>query len=106
MAVGTMISVLDSYIENMVLDIAYLDSVSAVYSTAGNELDPGIAAQVRAYPDVAQVIPESGMTLNRPALIGSNWMRMFVIPVTDMPTVLRVTGMRIAQQACGAHAVK
>lgn len=97
MAVGTMISVLDSYIENMFLDIAYLDSVSAVYPAAGNELDPGIAAQVRAHPDAARVIPESGMTLNRPALIGSNWVRMFVVPVADMPAVLRASGLRIAE---------
>ncbi len=97
LAVGTMISVLDSYIENMFLDIAYLDSVSGVYPSVGNELDPGIAAQVRAHPDVAQVIPESGMTLNRPALIGSNWVRLFVIPVADMTAVLRASGLRIAE---------
>jgi ABC-type lipoprotein release transport system permease subunit len=98
LAVGTMVSVLDSFIENMFLDIAYLDTLSAVYPTnASDELDPGIAAQVRTHPDVEQVIPESGMTLNHPALIGSNWVRMVVIPVADMSAVLRVSGLCIAE---------
>ncbi|HOU13297.1 MAG TPA: hypothetical protein PKZ84_09265 [Anaerolineae bacterium] len=97
LAVGAMISVLDSYIENMFLDIAYLDTVSGVYPAVSNELDPGIAAQVRAHPDVAQVIPESGMSLNHPALIGSNWVRTFVVPVADMPAVLRASGLRVTE---------
>jgi ABC-type lipoprotein release transport system permease subunit len=97
LAVGTMVSVLDSFIENMALDIAYLDSVSAIYPTAGDELDPGIAAQVRAHPDVERVIPESGMTLNHPALIGSNWARVLVIPVAEMADLLRACGLRIQE---------
>ena len=78
LAVGTMVSVLDSFLENMYLDIAYMDSLSTVYPTVGYELDPGIAAQVRSHPDVERVIPESGFTINHPQLIGMNWISLSI----------------------------
>ncbi len=97
LAVGTMISVLDSFVENLALDLAYLDTMSGVYPATDDVLDPGIAAQVRAHPDVARVIPERGFTINHPILIGSNWARVLVVPVAEMPEVLNVCGLRVEQ---------
>jgi hypothetical protein len=97
LAVGAMVSVLDSFIANLFLDIAYLDSLSSVYATSGYELDPGIAAQVRNHPDVERIIPESGFTINHPQLIGLNWIRLLVIPVEEMPGLLRTCGLRVEE---------
>jgi ABC-type lipoprotein release transport system permease subunit len=97
LAVGAMVSVLDSFTENLSLDIAYLDSLSSVHPAAGYELDPGIAAQVRAHPDVERVIPEAGLTIQHPQLIGLSWVRLLVIPVEEMPGVLRACGLRVDQ---------
>ena len=97
LAVGTMVSVLDSFIENLVLDMAYLDSMSAVYPAVGNELDPGIAAQVRAHPDVERIIPESGLTVQHPVLVGTNWVRVLGVPTQEMPNLLGVCGLRVEE---------
>jgi ABC-type lipoprotein release transport system permease subunit len=97
LAVSAMVSVLDSFLENMSIDIAYLDFMSGVYATSGYELDPGIAAQIRNHPDVERVIPESGFTINHPQLIGVNWVRMLVIPTEEMSGLLRTCGLRIEE---------
>jgi len=97
LAVGLMVSVLDSYVENLYLDLAYLHSLASIYPNEIGEVDPGIAAQVRDHPDVERVIPDSWISIQHPALVGTSRVRVFVIPVAEMPGLLRTCAQRVQE---------
>src|SRR5512136_1733359 len=97
MAVGLMVAVIDGLSENQSLDYAYLDYLNSIYPQAGWAVDPGIAAQVRANPDVERVIPDTWLRVIHPALIGTWPVRVFAIPVAEMPALLSTCGQRVLE---------
>ena len=63
LGVCVMVRLLDSIPENYQIAGNYLTRVSLV-SAAGQALDPGVVAQIRAHPGVAQVVQEKAGAKN------------------------------------------
>ncbi|MBN1815654.1 MAG: ABC transporter permease [Anaerolineae bacterium] len=62
--------------------------------------DPAVVAQIRANPDVAQVIPiVSGFGISLPDVIGgeTSWFNLFGLAEEDMPYVLEVCGVTLKE---------
>jgi len=51
----------------------YLRTSSLVFAVGSPALDPGLLAQLRAHPDIAQVVPASPYALSIPSLIAGNY---------------------------------
>jgi ABC-type lipoprotein release transport system permease subunit len=61
----------------------YLTKVSRVYPATGDTLEPGVIAQIETHPDVARVIPDNGLSLAPPTLIGSDRFRLMGVSQED-----------------------
>ena len=61
----------------------YLTKVSRVYPAAGGALEPGVIAQIETHPDVARVIPDNGLSLAPPTLIGYDRFRLMGVSQED-----------------------
>jgi len=94
MTVGVcvMVRILDTIPENIVTAGNYLTHTSLV-SSSSPELEAGVAAQIRAHPDVAHVIVEKGLALELPAFFGEH--HLFGVSEADMQTILAVSGLRL-----------
>jgi ABC-type lipoprotein release transport system permease subunit len=65
---------------------------------AGQAMDPGVVTQIRAYPDVAAVLPENGLSINFPLAWGILESRP-VLGVTrdDLEPVLETCDLRLKE---------
>ncbi len=92
--VCVMVRLLDSIPENWYNAGLYLTRVSLV-STTGPSLDPGVVAQIRTHPDVAQVIREKGLPIELPALGGEHY--LFGLTEADMQVLMDICGLRLKE---------
>ena len=73
---------------------AYLAHFSIVQPARGNELNPGIVAQIRAHPDVAHVLPQGDVTIDYPSLVGAEYdFRLLALQEDDIPTIMTQSGL-------------
>jgi len=77
-------------------NFSYLTKLSRVIP-AGNELAPGILSQVQTHPDVAQVIPENGLSISLPTLLGTESQRLLGVSVQDAERLMQHCGVRLQQ---------
>jgi ABC-type lipoprotein release transport system permease subunit len=89
LGVHTMIGVLDSGWEYALYSFHYLTRLSRV--SAEDDLSAEIAAQIRAHPDAAHVIPENGTTIGIPGL---------GIPVLFPALGVRESDLSVVMEAC------
>ncbi len=98
-----MVSVLDSIPTRGRLN--YLTRVALVSPAAGTELEPGVLAQIETHPDVARVIPDNGLTISPPALVGYDSLRLMGVSPEDAQYLLVHLGVRLQEgRMCEPHA--
>jgi len=92
LGVCVMVRLPDTFLEHMSYTESYVTRISMV-SASGTNLAPGIVAQIRSHPNVAQVIPEKGLDISLPPISGSY--HLFGVSEPDMQTMLEVSGLRL-----------
>jgi ABC-type lipoprotein release transport system permease subunit len=95
MGLFIMVGVLDSI--PMRGQTSYLTRISRVYPAAGQSLESGIVSQLEAHPDIALVIPDNGLSLVPPTLIGSDSLRLMGVSQEDAQYLLPHFGVRLKE---------
>jgi ABC-type lipoprotein release transport system permease subunit len=76
----------------------YLLKFSLVQADRANTLDPGVIAQIRAHPDVAQVLPQNDLEIAVPNAGGvSTPFRLIGLQEADVATVLAHCGVTLIE---------
>jgi hypothetical protein len=74
--------------------VSYLTKMSRV-SPAGSALDPGVVAQLQTHPDVARVIPDNGLPISAPTLIGQDSLRLLGVSPVHAQGLMQHCGVRL-----------
>jgi ABC-type lipoprotein release transport system permease subunit len=76
----------------------YLSVFSLVQPDRGNTLDPAVVAQIRAHPDVAQVLPHNDLEIAVPNTGGvATPFRLIGLQEADVATVLTFSGVTLIE---------
>jgi ABC-type antimicrobial peptide transport system permease subunit len=76
----------------------YLSKFSLVQPDQGTMLDPAVAAQIRAHPDVAQALPQNNVEITVPNVGGLGFdFRLLGLRETDVGTVLAQSGVTLIE---------
>jgi len=97
MGLYVMVGVLDPFVEHTYITVRQLTRFSLVYPATGLSLEPTVTSQIRAHPDVAHAIPENGLYINVPSLVGSNSFRVLGIPETDLQVLMDACDVRLKE---------
>jgi ABC-type lipoprotein release transport system permease subunit len=73
----------------------YLTRLSRIL--AGQALDPGSVAQLRAHPDVVAVLPENGLDVSFPAYGGVHSRPVLGVAEADLPLVMAACDLRLKE---------
>jgi ABC-type lipoprotein release transport system permease subunit len=73
----------------------YLTRMSRIL--AGQALDPGSVAQIRAHPDVAAIIPENGLFVNFPTRSTLGSRPVLGVPSPDLELVIEICDLRLKE---------
>jgi hypothetical protein len=76
---------------------SYLTRISRVYPVASDSLDAGVGAQVQAHPGVARVIPDNGLQIAPPTLIGLDSLRLMGVSQDDARTLMAHFDVRLKE---------
>jgi ABC-type antimicrobial peptide transport system permease subunit len=77
-------------------NVSYLTKLSRVTPTGG-ALDPAVAAQIQTHPDVARVIPDNGLRINLPTLLGTESQHLLGVSPEDAQVLMQLCGVRLKQ---------
>ncbi len=94
LGVCAMVRLLDSVPESYQMAANYLTRVSLV-SASGPSLDPGVVAQIRAHPGVAQVVQEKGLDISLPPIISEH--HLFGVSETDVRALMDAGDLRLKE---------
>jgi ABC-type lipoprotein release transport system permease subunit len=94
LGVCVMVRLIDSYTEVEYSAGRYLSRVSLV-SAVSPALDPGVVSQIRAHPDVAQVIQEKGLDIPLPPLASEY--HLFGVSETDLPLLMEACDLHLKE---------
>ncbi|MFC1975171.1 FtsX-like permease family protein [Chloroflexota bacterium] len=76
----------------------YLSKFSLVQPDLGTTLDPAVAAQIRAHPDMAQVLPQNNVEIAVPNVGGlAFYFRLLGLQEADVDTVLAQSGVALSE---------
>ncbi len=76
----------------------YLSKFSLVQPDRANTLDPAVVTQIRANPDVAQVLPQSNVEIEAPNVGGDYFpFRLIGLQEADVATVLAQCGVTLVE---------
>jgi len=76
----------------------YLSKFSLVQPDLANTLDPAVAAQIRAHPDVAQALPQNDVEIAVPNVGGDYFpFRLIGLQEADVATVLAQCGVTLVE---------
>jgi ABC-type antimicrobial peptide transport system permease subunit len=75
----------------------YLTKVSRVYPLSGDSLEPGVVSQVQTHPDVARIIPDNGLSITPPTLIGLDNLRLMGVSQDDAQYLMDHFGVRLKE---------
>jgi ABC-type lipoprotein release transport system permease subunit len=76
----------------------YLSKFSLVQPDSGTTLDPAVAAQIRAHPDVAQVLPQNNVQIAVPNVGGlAFYFRLLGLHEADVDPVLAQSGVTLVE---------
>ncbi len=90
-----MVSVLDSI--PMRAQFTYLAKVSRVYPASGDSLEPGVVSQIETHSDVARVIPDNGLWISPPTLIGLDSLHLMGVSQDDTQHLMTHCGVRLKE---------
>ncbi|MGD2148756.1 MAG: hypothetical protein PVH41_18835, partial [Anaerolineae bacterium] len=76
--------------------VSYLTTISRAIPT-GNALDPAVVSQVQTHPDVARVIPDNGLGITLPSLLGTDSQRLLGVSPGDGQFLMQHCGVRIRE---------
>jgi len=94
LGVCIMVRLLDTVPESYQTAANYLTRVNLVFAN-GPDLDPGVAAQIRSHPQIAQIIPEKGLNISLPPLISEH--HFFGVSEADMLTLVEIFDLRLKE---------
>jgi len=95
LGVYVMVSVLDSI--PMRARVSYLTRLSRVYPTAASSLEPAVVPQIQSHPDVVRVVPDNGLSISPPTLIGRDNLRLMGVSQDDAQYLMAHCGVRLKQ---------
>jgi putative ABC transport system permease protein len=94
LGVGVMVRMVDSIWEELYNAQRYVTRLSLV-SAASSTLEAGAVAQIRAHPDVAQVIQEKSLDMGIPQLVNS--FHLFGVSEADTQALMDVCDLRLRE---------
>jgi ABC-type lipoprotein release transport system permease subunit len=77
-------------------NVSYLTKLSRVIPTAGT-LDPAAVSQIQTHPDVARAIPDNGLRLSLPSLIGTDSQYLLGVSPQDAQYLMEQCGVRLKE---------
>ena len=77
-------------------NVSYLTKLSRVIP-AGGTLDPAVASQVQAHLDVARAIPDNGLRITLPTLLGTDSQHLMGISPQDAQFLMQHCGVRLKE---------
>jgi ABC-type antimicrobial peptide transport system permease subunit len=77
-------------------NVSYLTKFSRAVPTGGR-LDPGVVSQIQAHPDVARTIPDNGLRISPPALLGTDSQSLLGVSPEDAQYVMQQCGVRLKE---------
>ncbi|NIO67883.1 MAG: hypothetical protein GTN71_02165, partial [Anaerolineae bacterium] len=77
-------------------NVSYLTKLSRVVPTGG-ALDPGVVSQVQTHPDVARAIPDNGLRISLPSLLGTDSQRLLGVSPEDARYLMQHCGVRLKE---------
>ncbi len=86
----------ETYITPLYTVNRYLSKFSLVQPDGGTTLDPTVVAQIRAHPDVAQVLPQNNLEIALPTGVDT-FFRLIGLQEADVPTVLAQCGVTLVE---------
>jgi ABC-type lipoprotein release transport system permease subunit len=95
MGVYVMVGVLDTI--PMRARVSYLTVVSRVYSVGGDSLESGVRSQIQAHPGTARVIPDNGLGISPPTLVGLDSLRLMGVSQDDARYLMAHCGVRLKE---------
>jgi len=95
LGVFSMAGVMLTIMRNIPHQYNHLTKVSRIL--AGQDLEPGIAVQLRAHPDVTAVFPENGLTISFPTWIALEPRPVIGVMEDDLGTVIKTCNLRLKE---------
>jgi ABC-type lipoprotein release transport system permease subunit len=77
-------------------NVSYLTKLSQV-APIGGALDPAVVSQIQTYPDVAHAIPDNGLRITLPTLLGTDSQRLLGVSPQDAQVVMQLCGVRLKE---------
>ena len=77
-------------------NVSYLTKLSRVVPTGG-ALDPAVVSQVQTHPDVARAIPDNGLRISLPSLLGTDSQRLLGVSPEDARYLMQHCGVRLKE---------
>ncbi len=90
-----LVGVLDAAIPLRV-NVSYITKLSRVIPT-GSALDPAVVSQIQTHPDVARAIPDNGLRISLPSLIGTDSQRLMGVSPEDAQVLMQHCGVRLKE---------
>ncbi len=95
LGIFVLVGVFSTAASSTVYPYHYLTRLSRIL--AGQALDPGNVAQLRAHPDVVAVLPENGLDVNFPAYGGVHSRPVLGVAEADLPLVMETCDLRLKE---------
>jgi ABC-type lipoprotein release transport system permease subunit len=77
-------------------NVSYLTKLSRVIPIGGT-LDPAAVSQIQTHPDVAQAIPDNGLRITMPTLLGTDSQQLLGVSPEDAQVLMRTCDVRIKE---------
>jgi ABC-type antimicrobial peptide transport system permease subunit len=77
-------------------DVSYLTKLSRVIPV-GAALDPATVSQIQTHPDVARTIPDNGLGISLPTLLGTDSQRLMGVSPQDAQILMQHCGVRLKE---------
>jgi len=89
-----LVAVLDTI--PMRANVSYLTRLSRV-APIGGALDPAVVSQVQTHPDVVRAIPDNGLGITLPTLLGTDSQRLLGVSPQDAQVLMQLCGVRLKE---------
>ena len=77
-------------------NVSYLTKLSRAIPTGG-ALDPAVVSRVQTHPDVARAIPDNGLWISLPTLLGTDSQHLLGVSLEDAQYVMQHCGVRLKE---------
>jgi len=77
-------------------NVSYITKLSRVFPTGG-ALDPGVVSQIQTHPDVVRAIPDNGLGISLPSLLGTDSQRLLGVSPENAQYLMQHCGVRLKE---------